>query len=163
MTRQMRVWQGRPPFSPEEKSLAMEQQRGKATYFDLLGLQLVDLEPGYCKLELAYKRDLTFDPGIVQGGIITTLADSCIAHATIAALTGQNKTTASIELKINFIRPALGGTRYTAEAWLIHLGGRTAVGEAEILNDQGKLVAKCLSSLMILDAASRSAGQERTP
>jgi uncharacterized protein (TIGR00369 family) len=165
MTRQMRVWQGRPPFSPGEKARAIEQQRSKATYFHLLGLQLLDLEPGYCKLQLPYKRDLTFEPGVVQGGFITTLADSCIAHAAIAALAGQHKITTSIELKINFIRPALGGTSYTAEAWLIHLGARTAVGEAEILNDQGKLIAKCLSSLMILDEAERAddAASQRAP
>lgn len=151
MTRPMRTWQPPAPFTPRQKAEAMERHKQESTYFGLLGLQLLDLEPGYCRLQLPFKMDITHGAGTVQGGILTTLADSCIAHASIAALHGQGKVTTTIELKINFIRPAFRGVSYTAEAWLIHLGSRTAVGEAEIVNDQGKLIAKCLSSMMVLD------------
>lgn len=151
MTRPMRTWQPPAPFTPRQKAEAMERHKQESTYFGLLGLQLLDLEPGYCRLQLPFKMDITHGVGTVQGGILTTLADSCIAHASIAALHGQGKVTTTIELKINFIRPAFRGVSYTAEAWLIHLGSRTAVGEAEIVNDQGKLIAKCLSSMMVLD------------
>lgn len=145
----MRVWQGRSPFSPAEKARVLDLQRSMAHYFDLLGLRMEDIEPGYCKLVLPYKREISHGQGVVQGGILTTLADSCIAHATMAALLGESKHSTTIELKINFIRPALTSL-FTAEAWLIHLGSRTAVGEAEIVNEDGKLIAKCLSSLMIV-------------
>ena len=156
MTRQMRTWQPPALFTPEQKADAIAKHSGESTYFGLLGLQMLDLEPGYCRLQLPFKMDITHGAGTVQGGILTTLADSCIAHASIAALRDKGKTTTTVELKINFIRPAFRGDSYTAEAWLIHLGSRTAVGEAEIVNDQGKLVAKCLSSLMVLDADPRS-------
>ncbi len=151
----MRVWQGRSPFSPEEKARFRELHSTSTPYFGLLGLRLVDIEPGYCKLELPFKRDISHGVGVVQGGILTTLADSCIAHAAVAALVGENRHTATIELKINFIRPATESL-FTAEAWLIHLGSRTAVGEAEIVNSEGKLIAKCLSSVMIMPGESRS-------
>jgi len=145
----MRVWQGRAPFTAEEKARVLDWHRSEAHYFGLLGLRLVDIEPGYCKLELPFKREISHGRGIVQGGILTTLADSCIAHATGAALRGQERHSTTIELKINFIRPATPSL-FTAEAWLIHLGSRTAIGEAEIVNEEGKLIAKCLSSLMVL-------------
>lgn len=154
MPRPMSTWQPAAPFTPQQKADAIAWHRKESTYFGLLGLEMLDLEPGYCQLRLPFKMDITHGEGTVQGGILTTLADSCIAHATIAALRGQGKITTTIELKINFIRPAFRGGHYTAEAWLVHLGSRTAVGEAEIVNDQGKLVAKCLSSLMVLDEAS---------
>jgi acyl-CoA thioesterase len=154
MTRQMRTWQPPAPFTPGEKAEAIARHRQESTYFGLLGLQMLDLEPGYCRLQLPFKMDITHGEGTVQGGILTTLADSCIAHASVAALRGVGKITTTIELKINFIRPAFKGVNYTAEAWLIHLGRRTAVGEAEIVNDEGKLVAKCLSSMMVLEARS---------
>jgi len=158
MTRQMRTWQPPALFTPEEKAAAMARHRKESTYFGLLGLQMLDLEPGYCRLQLPFKMDITHGAGTVQGGILTTLADSCIAHASIAALRNAGKITTTIELKINFIRPAFRGDNYTAEAWLIHLGGRTAVGEAEIVNDEGKLVAKCLSSMMVLDGKMGASG-----
>jgi uncharacterized protein (TIGR00369 family) len=155
----MRVWQGRPKFTPDEKARMLEWQKAEAHYFGLLGLRLVDLEPGYCKLELPFKREISHGRGVVQGGILTTLADSCIAHATIAALAGEDRHTTTIELKINFIRPATPSL-FTAEAWLIHLGNRTAVGEAEITNEEGKLIAKCLSSLMVLPGGRQPVAPE---
>jgi len=145
----MRVWQGRSPFTPAEKTEIIEWFHSVAYYYDLLGLRIADIEPGYCKLELPFKRELSHGRGVMQGGILTTLADSCIAHAAMAALKAENRHSTTIELKINFIRPALPSL-FTAEAWLIHLGSRTAVGEAEVVNEEGKLVAKCLSSLMLM-------------
>jgi len=126
----------------------MQRHIGLSNYFTLLNMKLVDLEPGYALLELPFRKEITHSGGVVQGGIITTLADSSIAHAAVAALEDEAFSTTTIELKINFIRSATGGV-FQSEARLIHLGRRTAVGEAEITNDQGKLVAKCLSSLLI--------------
>ena len=144
----MRVWQDRSPFAPEEKAQFIAATRASAHYFGLLGLRLVDVEPGWCVLELPFKQEMSYGQNVVQGGILTTLADSCIAHATLAAVLQDGLRTATIELKINFMRPGVSSL-FTAEAWLIHLGGRTAVGEAEVKNAEGKLVAKCLSSVML--------------
>jgi uncharacterized protein (TIGR00369 family) len=140
-------FKGLAPFDPAEKSHRIAQQ-SRQSYFDFLGLRLVDLEPGYARLELPFRPEFTHSARVVQGGLITTLADAAIAHALVAAVHGEKLTT-TVELKINFIRPATGGT-FTAEARLLHLGSRTAVGEAEILDEQGRLIAKCLSSLMLL-------------
>ena len=138
---------------------AMERLRARKTvnHSWYLDLKLLDLEPGYARLELPFHREITHSGGVVQGGIITTLADSSIAHAAIAALEPAAFLTTTIELKINFIRPAVGGV-FRCEARLIHLGRRTAVGEAEITNERGKLVAKCLSSLLIQTASQAAPG-----
>ena len=158
-------YQDFPRFSQEEKRKRMEHHIEASGYFSLLGFRLADLEPGYARLELPFRKEITHSGGVVQGGIITTLADSCIAHATYAALHGTNSNFTTIELKVNFIRPAKGNL-FTAEANLLHLGRRTAVGESEIRNEEGKLVAKCLSSLMILagnnDSDEESASGEET-
>ena len=50
---------------------------------------------------------------------------------------------------MSFIRPISSGT-VTCEGWLTHLGTRTAVGESIVFNEQGKTVAKCLSSVLIM-------------
>ena len=136
-------------FSPEEKGRRIKRHILASEYLSLLGLELTDLEPGYCRLELPFRREITHSGGVVQGGILTTLADSSIAHAAIAALDSDAYTSTTLELKINFIRPARAGT-FIAEARMIHIGRRTAVGEAEITDERGKLVAKCLSTLLIL-------------
>lgn len=145
---------GMVPFSPEEKQRRMARHAEMADYFQLLGLRLVDLQPGYCRLELPFRMDMTHSGGVMQGGLLTTLADSSIAHAAVAALDSDTHRTSTIELKINFIRPATGGT-FTSHARLIHLGRRTAVGEAEVFDDGGRLIAKCLSSLLVIPAEDK--------
>jgi acyl-CoA thioesterase len=140
---------GFSPFSAEEKQRRLARHVGMADYLDFLGMRLLDLEPGYARLELPFRREMTHSGGVVQGGLITTLADSSIAHATVAALDPATQRTATIELKINFIRPATG-TLFTSVAHLIHLGRRTAVGEAEVTDERGRLIAKCLATIALL-------------
>jgi acyl-CoA thioesterase len=146
---------GFAPFTAEEKQRRMARHRGIADYFALLDMRLVDLEPGYARLELPFRMDMTHSGGVVQGGLITTLADSSIAHAAIAALDGDTQRTSTIELKINFIRPAVGGV-FTSHARLIHLGQRTIVGEAEVVDERGKLIAKCMASLLVIPSEEKA-------
>ena len=140
---------GFAPFSAEEKRRRLARHEALSDYFALLGLRLLDLEPGYACMELPFRRDMTHSGGVVQGGLITTLADSSIAHAALAALDGPAQGSTTLELKINFIRPATRGP-FTSRARLIHLGRRTAVGEAEITDEHGRLVAKCMASLLLV-------------
>lgn len=140
---------GHAPFDEAEMRRRIAAQAAGCDYFGLLGLRLVDLQPGYARMELPHRRAFTHSGGVMQGGLLATLADACLAHATIAALDSATKRTTSIELKVNFIRPGLHGP-FTAEARLAHLGSRTAVGDVDITDARGKLLARCLASLMIL-------------
>lgn len=73
----------------------------------------------------------------VQGGAIMTLADFAFAGA--ANSTG--KPTVAMGFNANFIRPGTG-KKLVATAKLLHSGRQTAVGEVEVVNDMGKLIAK---------------------
>ena len=53
---------------------------------------------------------------------------------------------------MNFIRA--GTSNLTAESWLIHKGNSTIVGESIVTGTDGKLVAKCLSAIMIMQKTS---------
>ena len=137
---------GLPPLTPKRR--AWVESYNPSPIFKLLGIRLVKLEVGSAVLEMPVKEEHTHNGGIVQGGVITVLADSAIAYAVRSALADDADQT-SIDLKINFIRPVAAGT-IRAEGWLIHMGSRTAVGESIVLNEQGKVVAKCLSSVLIM-------------
>ncbi len=135
-----------PPFS-EEKVQWLKNYR-PSPIFELLGIKVVKMEPGLAVLELPVTKALTHNGGIVQGGILACLGDSAIAFAVRSAIPNDTGQT-SIDLKINFIRPVSSGV-LRCEAWLAHLGGRTAVGESIVLNEEGKTVAICLSSVLIM-------------
>ncbi|MBA2703734.1 MAG: PaaI family thioesterase [Blastocatellia bacterium] len=79
--------------------------------------------------------------GVVHGGLAATLLDSamgCAVHSTLPA--GASYTT--LEIRVNYLRAMSAETGLVrCEANLIHVGGRTAVAEGKILDQQGKLYA----------------------
>ncbi len=63
-----RPYPGLASFTPEEKSLRIAHHTRISDYFGLLGLRLVDLEPGYAQMQLPFRPQITHSCGTVQGG-----------------------------------------------------------------------------------------------
>ena len=82
-----------------------------------LGLKLERLGNGKAIMTIPYHKNLIGDPntGILHGGVITTLLDSCCGAAVMTA--GNPKTsTATIDLRLDYMRPAEPKSIITAEA-----------------------------------------------
>ena len=140
---------GFPPISEERRNKLFQVRPGPV--FDLLGMRLDEVEAGHSRLSLPFKESLTHSGGFVQGGIITALADAAVAFAIWTAMDDTHQDQTSIDIKMNFIRPGSGDL--WAEGWIVHLGSRTAVGESMVYNQANKPVAKCLSSVMLVEKA----------
>ncbi len=87
--------------------------------------------------------------GLVHGGLVCTLLDSaagCAVHSTLPMGTGYT----SVELKTSFLRPvkATGGD-LTATGRIVKTGRRVAFAEAEVRDDQARLVATATSSCLV--------------
>lgn len=121
----------------------------KGTFVDLLGIEFLELRPGYCKAVLSMREDLKQPWGPLHGGVIMGLADT-VASAGLVVSLQEGQGFSTIELKINFLRIVKGG-RIKAEARCLHQGKRTSVWEIDVLNEENLLVAKATTSLMILD------------
>lgn len=94
--------------------------------------------------------------GSVHGGILTTLLDSamgCAVHTTLPI--GGMYTT--LELKVNFLRPAFaGGKRLLCAGTVLHRGSTTVLAEATITGaDTGKKLAHATSTCLILGPRAR--------
>ena len=82
-----------------------------------LGLKLERRGNGKAVMTIPYHKNLIGDPktGILHGGVITTLLDSCCGAAVMTA--GNPKTsTATIDLRLDYMRPAEPKSIITAEA-----------------------------------------------
>ncbi len=116
-------------------------------YYRLLGMEVKEIEGGRSRIEMPFKRDLTHPYGIVHGGAIASLADSAVAMALIDLVDPNDRIT-TIEFKINFFAPVDQGV-LQAKAKIIHRGTRTAVGEVEVVNEKGRLVATLIATYSI--------------
>lgn len=104
--------------------------------------------------ENSYKAEITIHPfimnslNIVHGGIIATLADTAMGTLVHAAAP-EGKTGVTSEIKLNYIRPAIGKKLF-CEAKIEHRGSSIFFVTANILSDQGKLVAFASGSFFII-------------
>lgn len=99
-------------------------------------------------MRLLVRRELTQGVGVAHGGVAASLIDSVVGLALCTMLRGRELIT-TVELKVNFIAPAkLGLLR--ARGKILHKGKRIAVGEAEVRDRKGLLIAKGLLTYMIL-------------
>lgn len=96
--------------------LAREMLR-RSPHFNELQLELLELEPGYCQMRLPY-RDVyvgNLDTGVVHGGVITTLLDSVCGIA-LASLLDRPRPMATLDLRIDYLRPATPAKAIIGEA-----------------------------------------------
>jgi acyl-CoA thioesterase len=116
-------------------------------YYRLLGMRVKDIKGGKSRIEMRFRQDLTHPYGIAHGGAIASLADSAVAMALIDLVDPKDRI-ATIEFKINFLASVDEG-ELAAHAKIIHKGSKTAVGDVEVFNESGKLVAKLVATYSI--------------
>jgi len=116
-------------------------------YYRLLGMEVKKIKEGESRIEMPFKQDLTHPYGIAHGGAIASLADSAVAMALIDLVDRKDRIT-TIEFKINFFASVDKG-ELEAHAKIIHKGSKTAVGDVEVINEKGKLVAKLIATYSI--------------
>ena len=87
--------------------------------------------------------------GGVHGGVISALLDTaagCAVHSTLGV--GEGYT--SLDLTVKFLRPVtVDSGLLTAEGLVLQRGRRTALAQAQLTDEAGRLVAHATSSCMI--------------
>jgi len=140
-------------LAPEFRDVLIRKMKTASPFWDLLGLELTDVKKGWARVRLDFDRKLVHPLGIAHGGAIFSAADSAVAMALIG-LVDRSETFTTVEMKLNYLKPFERGA-ITAEATIVHRGNRTALGEVEVRDDEGSLVAKGLATYMILEASWR--------
>jgi len=84
--------------------------------------------------------------GVVQGGVITQIADAAMGMS-LATMQEDHIWNTTIELKINFLRPVVSG-RVRAIGRVVQMRQTLLFGEADVLDAQGRLVARASSTCM---------------
>ena len=133
-----------------EKETYLEQVKkvtNHSPYYQLLGMEVAEIRGGESRVQMPFRQELTHPYGIVHGGAIASLADSAVAMALIGLVEPKARIT-TIEFKINFFSPVDKG-ELGAHAKIIHKGSQTAVGDVEVTNEEGKLVAKVIATYSI--------------
>jgi len=117
-------------------------------FLEHTGAKLKDFTQGKANVELYIKPYHLQHKGFVHGGVISTLMDNTGWYA-VASNLDDGFTAVTMEIKINYLRPALG--KYlSVSASVKRMGKTTAFAAIELFDDQEVLVAYATGTYAII-------------
>jgi len=114
----------------------------------LLDMRMTEIDEGRAVFVLDAGPQHASPLGTVHGGIICDVADAALGCAH-ASLLGEGETFATIELKINFLKPVWAG-RLTAVGTVVKAGRTIGLTECRVTDEGGSLVAFATATCMTL-------------
>lgn len=117
------------PRNPDYKAFVSHVFNG-APFIASLGIELVDLGPGWVCSRVVVKPEHQQQNGFVHAGLQATIADHT-AGAAACTLVAADETILSVEFKINLLRPALA-TEIVCDSRVIKSGRRLSIVESRV-------------------------------
>ena len=102
-----------------------------------LGIDVVDIKPGYAKLEMTIREDMVNGFKVSHGGIAFSLADSALAFAS----NSYGRIAVAMENNISFMKKVISGDKLIAETEELSIGRRIGVYNISITNQGDEQVA----------------------
>ncbi|MEM7076112.1 MAG: PaaI family thioesterase [Pseudomonadota bacterium] len=101
-----------------------------------LGMRVTDIAEGVAEIEMPYAPHLVGDPetGVIHGGAVSALMDTCCGAAVMSHPDSPGAT-ATIDLRIDYMRPAAPGQTVRARAECYHITRSVAFVRAQALDD----------------------------
>lgn len=129
------------PFFNKNRVMApveiFEKMMEKDAFSRLLGMELVEIGPGFCTLKMTVSAAMVNGFGVAHGGITFSLADSAFAFA----CNSHGRHAVSIECSISHIAPVFEGDELTVACLEQFLGKKLSNYSCEINNQKGETVA----------------------
>ena len=138
------------PGNPDFKQRILKHLK-KQEFMHHIQFNLELIEAGKVEGRMVIKDIHKQQAGLVHGGVIATVAD-IVAGFAAYSLVGVEEKVVSGELKISYLRPAVG-EHILAKGWVLKQGRKINFCEAEVYTIKGEketLVAKASTSMIII-------------
>lgn len=103
-----------------------------------LGIEVVDVKPGFAKVEMEVRPEMNNGFNITHGGITYSLADSALAFAS----NSHGRVAVALETNISYIKKVNSGDMLTATTEELSLGNTIGVYNIKITNQDDLNIAQ---------------------
>ena len=127
-----------------------------------LGLQLTGMEKGRACARVPWREDLVGNPetGVIHGGVLTALLDNLCGVCINTVLT-EPKSMATLDLRIDYMRPAEKGRDILAEAECYHVTRNVAFTHAWAYHEtREEVIATAAGTFALNDISRWASGNE---
>lgn len=136
------------PVAGNDKTLGEHIRETGSPAARLIGFEVPEHGNGRALVTLHAGPQHANPMGTLHGGILCDIADAAMGIAFASTLApGESFTT--VELKINFLRP-VREAKLRAEGKVVHRGRTIGYVECDVLDENGKLIAKSNSTCLVL-------------
>ncbi|MCU4654982.1 PaaI family thioesterase [Roseibacterium sp. SDUM158016] len=140
-----------PETGGDEKARIARQFIEAIPFSKALGMRLEEMGDGVAVISMPYETALVGEPrtGVIHGGAVSALMDTC-GGAAVMCHPDAVSATATIDLRIDYMRPATAGERITARAVCYHVTRSVAFVRAEAWDaDEGLPVAAATGAFTV--------------
>ena len=117
----------------------------------LLGMGIVDVQPGRATFSLEVGEHLYNPIGSVHGGVFCTLLDSAMGCA-VHSILGRGQAYTTLELKVNLVKAlTLDTPSVLATGQMISAGRRVATASGQITGPDGTLYAHATTTCLAFE------------
>ena len=115
----------------------IEKMMSGDAFSQWLGIELLESAPGFCKIQLKVREEMTNGFNIAHGGISYSLADSCLAFAA----NSYGTQSVSIETSISHTKKVESGDLLNATSKELNKSKKTALYSITISNQDNIEIA----------------------
>jgi acyl-CoA thioesterase len=124
-------------MNPQEAPGLLRARSAKEAFPKLLGIEVEEIGPGYARVAMDFRPEMTNIFGMLHGGAVFSLLDeafqlACNAHGEVAV---------ALQVTIFYLAPAAAGARLLAEAKESNATRKTALYDCTVRQADGKLIA----------------------
>ena len=144
-------------MSDEEVADFAQQFIAALPHAKALGLKMRSISDGKATIEMPYEEQLIGDPatGVIHGGAVSALMDTC-GGAAVMSHPAAGPSTATLDLRIDYMRPAKPGDTIVAEAECYHVTRSVAFVRAVALDsDRTRPVATATGAFTVAGKGKR--------
>lgn len=120
----------KPKFINYKKKI--EDSFTRQEFMKLIDAKLIDVQAGYCEIEVPYRTDLTQQHGFFHAGVISTIADNTAGYAAFSVME-ESSSILTVEFKLNLMSPG---------------DGEKLIGKSNVLK-QGRTLTICRSEVYV--------------